>query len=49
MQDLLDKGKISKQEFADWCKTHEISRVENMLVGDFFKLIGEKKLGKLLL
>jgi hypothetical protein len=48
MADLRKSGKISKQEFTAWCKSHNISRTEKMLVGDFFKLIGEGKIRQLL-
>jgi hypothetical protein len=48
MADLRKTGKISKQEFTDWCRTHNISRTENMLVGDFFRLVGEWKIRQLL-
>ncbi len=46
--DMLKSGKITSQEFGARCKEHNISWTERLLVWDFFRLIGEKKIGKLL-
>ncbi len=48
MKELLDSGKISKQEFTDRCKTHNITWTEKMLVGDFFRLLWQGKVRELL-
>lgn len=36
------------KQFDQRCKTHKISRTENMLVGDLFKHIGQRNIVKLL-
>ncbi len=48
LADLRRSWKVNKKEFTDRCKTHNISRVENMFVGDFFKLLWEGKIRQLL-
>lgn len=46
---LWEKWVLSKDQFMQRCRTHNISCAENMLVGDFFRLLGEQRFGKLFL
>lgn len=48
MNGVLEKAKINSGDFMERCRTHEVWFLEKHTVGDFFKLIGEKRFGKLL-
>ncbi len=49
MKGVLEKAKINSGDFMERCRTHQVWFIEKHTVGDFFKLIGEKRFGKLLL
>lgn len=46
--DLMKQSGSNVKQFDQRCKTHKISRTENMLVGDLFKHIGQRNIVKLL-
>ena len=47
MKGVLEKAKINSGDFMERCRTHQVWFIEKHTVGDFFKLIGEKRFGKL--